>query len=165
MTNNLIIPTTIAFIQEAHKGQTYGNMPYFFHPVEVAATALEAAETLNRACAPETPIALLDDIVLAALLHDVIEDTKYTEEMLRERFSDAVVDMVVLLTSDPGAPYLDNIQKIIDSGNVGAMVVKLADNHVNRNGDKSSFTPERAKKLNDRYDASTKMLSRAIIEI
>tara|TARA_R110000851_G_C13004804_1_gene558676 strand:- start:199 stop:666 length:468 start_codon:yes stop_codon:yes gene_type:complete len=155
MTNNLIIPATIAFIQEAHAGQTYGNMPYFFHPVEVAE---EVSVVMHNRVATT-------DIVLAALLHDVIEDTKYTAEMLRERFSDAVVDMVVLLTSDPDVPYLDNIQKIINSGNIGAMIVKLADNQVNRRGDKSSFTPERTTKLNDRYDASIDMLSAAIVAI
>jgi (p)ppGpp synthase/HD superfamily hydrolase len=159
MTNSLIIPATIAFIQEAHAGQTYGNMPYFFHPVEVAEMTKEVFEHFS---VDGWSAATLDDIVLAALLHDVIEDTKYTAEMLRERFSDAVVDMAVLATSDPDVPYLDNIQKIIDSCNVGAMIVKLADNHVNRNGDKSSFTPERATKLNDRYDASIDMLTAAI---
>ena len=29
------VAATIGFIQEAHAGQKYGNMPYFFHPVEV----------------------------------------------------------------------------------------------------------------------------------
>jgi (p)ppGpp synthase/HD superfamily hydrolase len=163
MTNNLIIPATIAFIQEAHLGQEYGNMPYFFHPVEVADMALKGAE--HHTLVAKTAKVGMGDIVLAALLHDVIEDTKYTAEMLRERFSGAVVDMVVLLTSDPAIPYLDNIQKIINSGNVGAMLVKLADNQVNRNGDKSNFTPERTKKLNDRYDASIDMLSAAIVAI
>jgi hypothetical protein len=57
---------------------------------------------------------------------------------------------------------LENIQRIIDSGNREAMIVKLADNLVNRNGDKSTFKPEKAKKLNNRYDASILMLCAAI---
>jgi len=136
------IVSTVAFISEAHKGQKYGNMPYMFHPMEVA-TEVNSAST---------------DEYIAALLHDVVEDTEYTEDNLRERYNDAVVDMVMLLTlKDPD--YRANIQRIIDSGNVGAMKVKLADNRVNRRGDKSMFKPAKAQKLNDRYDMSIEMLT------
>tara|TARA_R110000851_G_scaffold333220_1_gene511594 strand:+ start:278 stop:796 length:519 start_codon:yes stop_codon:yes gene_type:complete len=162
MSTSLIYSTTIAFIQEAHLGQKYNNMPYFFHPVEVAEMAQKAYAHFDRIGSGLQTKKRLEDIIIAALLHDVIEDTDYTAEMLAERYVSSVVGMVVLLTSDPDVPYLDNIQKIIDSGNVGAMLVKLSDNHVNREGDKSSFKPERAMKLNDRYDASIDMLTVAI---
>jgi len=138
----LKIVSTVAFISEAHKGQKYGNMPYMFHPMEVA------AEVRNSST----------NEYLAALLHDVIEDTEYTESDLRERYSDTVVDIVVLLTLK-GPDYRENIQRIVDSGNVGAMKVKLADNRVNRRSDKSMFKPAKAQKLNDRYDMSMEMLS------
>lgn len=161
MQNQLLINATIAFIQEAHRGQKYNNMPYFFHPVEVAdevtaITGMMAGSVINY----DTP--LLINTILAALLHDVVEDTEYTAEQLRERWDDDVVDMVELLSLDDDLPYLDNIQVIIDSGNVGAMLVKLADNRVNRRGDKSSFSEKRAQKLNDRYDASMAMLESAL---
>jgi guanosine-3',5'-bis(diphosphate) 3'-pyrophosphohydrolase len=142
-----LILSTVSFIATAHAGQLYGKMPYMFHPMEVAAKVEYASV----------------DEYLAALLHDVIEDTEFTEAALRERFSDAVVDMVVLLTKDDTLDYRANIQRIIDSKNIGAMKVKLADNKVNLKGDKSDMSPERATKLNTRYEMSIAMLSQPLI--
>lgn len=142
------IVETISFIDTAHEGQLYGDRPYVVHPIEVAA-AVENP-TVEEYC--------------AALLHDVIEDTEFDEAALRLRYSDEIVDMVVLLTKDETLDYRDNIQRIIDSGNVGAMKVKLADNRVNRGGDKSKMDPRRAEKLNTRYDMSIEMLQAALME-
>jgi (p)ppGpp synthase/HD superfamily hydrolase len=155
--NTLDIAATVAFIAEAHRGQKYGSMPYFFHPVEVA-------EMAEHIATEEAPLGWRDDrtvenVKLVALLHDVIEDTDYTAQDLRTRYSDTVVDAVVLLSHDTALEYLDNIQRIIDSGNKLAMMVKLADNRVNRRGDKSSFRPEKAARLNARYDASIALLT------
>lgn len=142
----LLIVATVSFISNAHRHQKYGDMPYMFHPMEVA-TMVDRA-TINE--------------YLAALLHDVIEDTEFDEAALRERYDDAVVDMVVLLTKDDTLDYRGNIQRIIDSGNRGAMKVKLADNYVNFRGNKSNMNPDRAKKLNDRYYMSINMLETAL---
>ena len=157
----LQITATTAFIQEAHRGQKYNDMPYFFHPVEVADEVIKLiGEELGLTTF--APVSMW--VVEAALLHDVIEDTDYTADQLRDRFCDKVVDAVELLTLDLGLPYLENIQRIIDSGNETAMFVKLCDNRVNRRGDKSSFKPEKAQRLNDRYDASMVMLKEALYE-
>lgn len=162
-TNNpLTVTATVAFIQEAHEGQKYGNMPYFFHPVEVAEEAEALAE--YAAAAYGTGVELINTARLVALLHDVVEDTAYTEADLRERYEGAVVDAVMLLTLNEGKDYRDNIQRIVDSGNTVAMLVKLADNRVNRRGDKSSFSAEKAQRLNDRYDMSIEMLTKALAE-
>lgn len=153
------IATVISFIQEAHAGQKYGNMPYFFHPVEVANEVMLIIEKMSI-----VHRAILPTAIIAALLHDVIEDTKYTAKDLRTRFSDEIVDIVELLSLKSEKSYHDNIQAIIDSSNIMAMLVKLADNRVNRNGDKSSFKPEKAKRLNDRYDVSIQMLTEALFK-
>src|SRR6056297_277964 len=165
-TNNpLTVTATVAFIEEAHSGQKYGNMPYFFHPVEVAQ---EAVCLVEYAASNDGSGSYLQDFAaparLVALLHDVVEDTKYTESDLRERYESAIVDAVMLLTLKESNDYRENIQRIVDSGNTLAMMVKLADNHVNRRGDKSSFSAEKAKKLNDRYDMSIEMLTKALAE-
>ena len=159
---SLAVSATIAFIAEAHRGQKYGNMPYFFHPVEVA---MEALEIVDRLLPGEDLRYLSESVALVALLHDVLEDTDYTEADLRARYSDEVVDADVLLTLDETLDYLANIQRIIDSRNIRAMVVKLADNRVNRGGDKSKFNPEKAARLNARYDASIAMLTVAFNEM
>ena len=140
---------TISFIADAHRGQLYGNMPYMFHPMAVAAEVTNASV----------------DEYLAALLHDVIEDTSFTGSDLRERYSNSVVDMVELLSKDDTLDYRGNIQRIIDSGNIGAMKVKLADNRVNYRSDKSDMDPARAKKLTDRYEMSINMLEEALNNI
>lgn len=156
--NPLTVTATVAFIQEAHRGQKYGNMPYFFHPVEVAEEAVVLADYAA------VGIEMVDAARLVALLHDVVEDTEYTEANLRERYEDSVVDAVMLLTLKEGKDYRDNIQRIVDSRNTLAMLVKLADNRVNRRGDKSSFSAEKAQRLNDRYDMSIEMLTKALAE-
>lgn len=78
---------------------------------------------------------------IAALLHDVIEDTEYTEEdLLKEGFSQETVDMVKILSCDlpenKHLSYQERIDKIIETGNTTAMAIKLADNlhncHPNR---------------------------------
>jgi len=161
--NQMEIAATVAFIQDAHSDQKYGNMPYFFHPVEVADEVIQIAMFLSADDIIKYQMPALHDIQLAALLHDVLEDTKYTEEQLLERFSPDVVKIVKLMSHDKdGMSYLEYIQMLIDSGNIGAMLVKLADNRVNRRGDKSSFKPEKAQRLNDRYDASMEMLTDAL---
>lgn len=156
-TNNpLTVTATVAFIQEAHAGQKYNNMPYFFHPVEVAQMAEELATDAGL------DLEMVNAARLVALLHDVVEDTTYTEADLRERYDDEIVDAVMLLTLKDGVDYRDNIQRIIDSQNTLAMLVKLSDNFVNRRGDKSKFKPEKAARLNERYDMSIAMLRTAL---
>ena len=61
-----------------------------------------------------------------ALLHDVVEDTDYTFDDLRnEGFPKEIIDAIKLLTHDPSVPYLDYINKIKE--NVISTKVKLAD--------------------------------------
>ncbi len=64
---------------------------------------------------------------VAAILHDVIEDTEVTaEELLSMGFSKEVVDIVQVLSNTYGS-YDQFIDHIIESGNINAMEVKLAD--------------------------------------
>ena len=74
------------FATRAHYGQDrkYTGEPYIVHPAQVATLAVQCG--------------LSDEAVAAAWLHDVIEDTKYTEEDLRKKFPAKVVDLVVELT-------------------------------------------------------------------
>lgn len=75
--------------REAHAGQVRngsGGMPYIEHPVTVAARLAEL----------DYP----DEVLAAALLHDVIEDSATTLDELRELFGDEVAGMVGALTDD-----------------------------------------------------------------
>ncbi|PHS22246.1 MAG: hypothetical protein COA84_13900 [Robiginitomaculum sp.] len=127
----------------AHDQQLYGSLPYFTHPLQVAETLIDPTE----------------DELVAALLHDVVEDTALTLEHVRLLYGDNVCDMIALLTKDATLSYEDNILRIVHSRNMGATRVKWADNLVNMKNDKSHMTPDRRDKLNARYIKSFLVLS------
>jgi len=78
----------------AHKGQTrkYGDKhPYIIHP--------EAVSTLVRTSSDVIP-----EMVAAAWLHDVVEDTDWTIEEVRTEFGQVIGDLVDELTN-PSKQY------------------------------------------------------------
>ncbi|MFZ0830951.1 MAG: HD domain-containing protein [Thermoplasmata archaeon] len=78
----------IRFAAEAHRGQSRkdGRTPYIVHPVAV----------LRRL---SSDLGVADaDLLCAAVLHDVIEDTTVTREALEMRFGDRVARWVQELT-------------------------------------------------------------------
>lgn len=66
--------------------------PYIVHPIE-------AAQLLSEVGGVTDP-----DILIAALLHDTIEDTDATEEEISELFGSRVASIVVELTDDMSLP-------------------------------------------------------------
>ena len=67
--------------KNAHEGQFRSSgEPYITHPVAVAAIIAE--------------MRLDHEAVMAALLHNVIEDTPYTEEQLTKEFGQSVAEIV-----------------------------------------------------------------------
>lgn len=97
----------IAF--DAHRGQAdRAGIDYVNHPLHIA----EQMDTEAETC--------------AALLHDVIEDTDWTIEQLREEgIPKDALDALTLLTHDDEVPYMDYIEAI--KANPIAVKVKLAD--------------------------------------
>ena len=94
---------------EAHRDQTdRSGLPYVFHPFHLAEQMPDEVTTV------------------AALLHDVVEDTEYTLEDLRAMgFPAAAIEAVALLTHDDAEPYLDYVARV--KQNPVAAAVKLAD--------------------------------------
>ncbi|MCD8235183.1 MAG: HD domain-containing protein [Prevotellaceae bacterium] len=107
---------------EAHKEQKRKTgEPYIIHPIAVARIV---AEELELGANP----------VIAAFLHDVVEDTQYTIEDIRERFGDDVAFLVGVVTKQKKKKYdkskqVDNYRQILASVqyDVRAILVKLAD--------------------------------------
>lgn len=93
---------------DAHQGQTdHGGIPYIYHPIHIA-------EQMD------------DEIsVCAALLHDVVEDTKVTFRDLERDFPPEVIEVVRLLTHDKSVEYLDYIREL--KKHPIARKIKLAD--------------------------------------
>ena len=105
----------LCIASEAHEGQVdKAGEPYILHVVRV----------MLKVSRP-------DERVVAAL-HDVVEDTAWTLERLREQgFSESIVDAVHALTRRSGEPYEDFIVRA--SRNDLARQVKLADLEDNAN--------------------------------
>lgn len=72
----------LSFATEAHKGQTrkMDKIPFILHPMEAAVIA--GSLTTD------------EDIIVAAVLHDTVEDTEATIEDIRERFGETVAKYV-----------------------------------------------------------------------
>ena len=68
MKDSPVITAAKVMAGKAHEGQTrkYSSLPYIVHPIEVATIVESAGGT--------------DEMIAAALLHDVIEDTDFTYE-------------------------------------------------------------------------------------
>ena len=65
------------------------------------------------------------DIICAALLHDALEDTQLTIEMIEHIFNKEVARIVRCVTAIPKEGYVDRLAKF---GDWKVLVVKLADN-------------------------------------
>ncbi|MBR1457242.1 MAG: hypothetical protein IJ594_08820 [Oscillospiraceae bacterium] len=94
---------------EAHKEQTdKSGLPYVFHPFHVAEQMTDEITTV------------------VALLHDVVEDTDYTLQDLRDMgFPQEAVDAIAMMTHDDAVPYLTYVAGL--KTNPIARAVKLAD--------------------------------------
>ena len=103
-----------------HRGQKrrFSGLEYFTHPKYVA-------RVTNHLTKNPT-------LVAAALLHDVIEDTKATELVVREKFGDEITNLVVELTNDSSSDsYKESKSQYIATKMLDmtdeALIVKLVD--------------------------------------
>ncbi len=101
---------------DAHHGQNdQSGVPYIFHPFYVAESLCNVMPEESAVC--------------AALLHDVVEDTKVTLEDLEKEFPKEVVRLVDLLTHTPGEDYFAYIQRLKQEP--AARQIKIMDIHHN----------------------------------
>jgi hypothetical protein len=111
------------FAAARHSNQMWGPHPYIEHLVRVATRA-------QMMWAGPRP----DDIVAAAYLHDVLEDTATTPEELTRLFGERVAALVVAVTDAPGRTrrvrHAGTYPKIAAAGDA-AVFLKLCDRYVN----------------------------------
>ena len=108
--------------REAHKEQKRkSGEPFIMHPIAVATIVARELE-------------LGDNPIISAFLHDVVEDTDYTVEDIRERFGDDVAFLVDTVTKRKKDSYehskqVDNYRQILESVHydIRALLIKLAD--------------------------------------
>ena len=108
--------------REAHKEQRRkSGEPYIIHPIAVARIV---ADELRLGANP----------IIAAFLHDVVEDTTYTIEDIEERFGADVAFLVNVITKKKKQHYdsskqIDNYKQMLDSihYDIRALLIKLSD--------------------------------------
>ena len=118
----LRIREAFEFANMAHADQRRkSGEPYIIHPIEVASIV---AVELGLGANP----------VIAAFLHDVVEDTKYTIDDIQKRFGKDVAFLVSVLTKQSKEHYemskqVDNYKQMLDSihYDIRALLIKLAD--------------------------------------
>ncbi len=108
---------------DAHSGQKReSGEDYIVHPIEVAAILIKHG---------------LDyETIAASLLHDVIEDTKYTFDMIKDMFNETILDLIDGVTKIGKINFktredeqAENLRKMLlaMSKDIRVIIIKLAD--------------------------------------
>ena len=119
-----LITKAFNFARQAHKGvRRHSGEPYIMHPLAVA----------RIVCAE---IGLGSTSICAALLHDVVEDTDYTVEDIRNLFGEKIAMIVDGLTKISGGVFgmqaseqAENFKKLLltMSEDIRVILIKIAD--------------------------------------
>ena len=115
MTNIATVEDAVSIAARAHRGQKdKAGAAYLLHPLRIMLRMdTEAA-------------------MMAAVLHDVVEDTEWTLERLREvGFSEEVLEAIDCLTHREGESYEEFVERV--RTNPIARQVKIADLEDNMN--------------------------------
>lgn len=94
MEENLLIKACV-YAAEKHKYQRrkgFNQVPYVNHPLKVARILSQCGE-------------YDENLLIAAILHDVVEDTDATREEIAQEFGYMVSDLVLEVTDDKELPY------------------------------------------------------------
>ncbi len=119
-----IITKAFQFARQAHKGvRRHSGEPYIMHPLAVA----------QIVC---TEIGLGSTSICAALLHDVVEDTDYTTDDIKNVFGPKIAQIVDGLTKiaggifgDKASAQAENFKKLLLTMNddIRVILIKIAD--------------------------------------
>ena len=107
---------TIASITHKEQVRKEGDIPYIVHPVMVA------LDLFSRGFS--------EVVIAAALVHDVLEDTEYPEEMLQAELGEEVMEIVRAVTNNDTLSWEDKKLRYIETvrqGPEGAKAVATAD--------------------------------------
>ncbi len=121
MNNLTTLTQAISFAAKKHTNQKRkgaNGEPYINHPLEVLNLLTTVGEVEDF------------DVLIAAVLHDTIEDTETTKEEIEELFGAEVCQMVLELTDDKSLPKATRKQLQIEHAphiSKGAQQIKLCD--------------------------------------
>lgn len=115
----------VAFAARKHRDQRRKGRaasPYINHPIEVAELLARVGEVDDTA------------VLMAAVLHDTVEDTKTTLDELEDTFGAEVRFLVAEVTDDKSLPKYERKQRQKDHAphlSDGAKLIKIADKTCN----------------------------------
>jgi (p)ppGpp synthase/HD superfamily hydrolase len=107
--------------------------PYVNHLLEVASLVTEATDGTDT------------NAIIAALLHDAIEDQGVTAETIADEFGKQVADIVLEVTDDKSLPKAERKRKQVESASKKsreAKLIKLADKTSNLRAVANSPAPD-----------------------
>jgi (p)ppGpp synthase/HD superfamily hydrolase len=112
-----LLEAAYRFALEAHHGPSDEAGTAISHPVAVAGLLAEAGFD--------------EDVVAAALLHDVVEDTALGQEDILANFQDRIAGLVSVMTEDESIPdygerKAEHRDRVLDAGHLPASIY-LAD--------------------------------------
>lgn len=98
---NLRIHNAIIFAAQMHKNQIRKgtDLPYIIHPMEVMQILTE------NGCS--------EDLIIAGILHDVLEDTAATPEIIENLFGSKVLSLVTSETQNINKPWKERRQEAL----------------------------------------------------
>ena len=134
----------------SHDGQVdKSGQPYILHPLSVLFRVRRAGES--------------EEVQIAAVLHDTVEDTPLTLAEIEQDFGEAVAVAVDALTRRAGEVYQQYLIRL--AANPIAKIVKLEDLHDNLDPQrhswaKDSYTIAKLERLRDRYLSALQLLSK-----
>lgn len=111
--------------EKAHANQSYDNIyPYTYHLREVYETAKSFLPKNNKA---------YEDVLVAAILHDVLEDTHLSYADIKNAFGDSVAFIVYHLTDELGMNRAARKRKTYYKlkNNVSSVFIKVCDRIAN----------------------------------
>lgn len=112
------VKKAIHFAKRHHGDQMReSGLPFYSHPIEVAYMCLRYIYKT--------------DVIVTAILHDVVEDTDVTIDMIKEEFGPRVAEMVSMLTRDRDDGEKLSIEEIFSNiyakNDKEVMLIKLLD--------------------------------------
>ncbi len=150
LKTNPAIKEALNFAKEKHKGQRrISGEPYIEHPKRVAKIVKKSKKSHQ-----------IEKLIIAALLHDTIEDTDATPEEISKKFGPLVASLVSKLTTNKKEKdkigkkeYLS--QKLTNKKKITnwSLVIKLADRL-----DNISHLKNTTKKFKEKYLEETNFL-------
>lgn len=150
---------TIDLVYVAHQGQRdKGGNDYAAHPIAVMRMVQAHLETLPEGYLTQEE---KEDILHAALGHDFFEDTDINADILAQMgYRPAVAQRIEILTrrKETGLTYMQKIEQIAETGDIGVILIKYYDNKHNSDPARIAQLPEGERDISRRYARSMSVL-------